>query len=68
MLVDFTGYTCTNCRWMEANMFVLPEVKAEMEATTTAFVTAMNADGPQATLREIGPSPPVSCLTSASPS
>src|SRR6185503_10621311 len=23
VLVDFTGYTCTNCRWMEANM--LPE-------------------------------------------
>lgn len=21
VLIDFTGYTCTNCRWMEANMF-----------------------------------------------
>ena len=21
VFVDFTGYTCTNCRWMEANMF-----------------------------------------------
>lgn len=31
VFVDFTGYTCTNCRWMEANMFVRPEVKAEME-------------------------------------
>ncbi len=31
VFVDFTGYTCTNCRWMEANMFVLPEIKAEME-------------------------------------
>ncbi len=31
VLIDFTGYTCTNCRWMEANMFPLPEVKAEME-------------------------------------
>jgi thiol:disulfide interchange protein DsbD len=31
VLVDFTGYTCTNCRWMEANMFTRPEVKAEME-------------------------------------
>jgi thiol:disulfide interchange protein DsbD len=26
VLVDFTGYTCTNCRWMEANMFPKPEV------------------------------------------
>jgi len=31
LFVDFTGYTCTNCRWMEANMFVRPEVKSEME-------------------------------------
>ena len=31
VFVDFTGYTCTNCRWMEANMFVLPEVREEME-------------------------------------
>ena len=26
ILVDFTGYTCTNCRWMEANMFPKPDV------------------------------------------
>ena len=31
VFVDFTGYTCTNCRWMEANMFTVPAVKAEME-------------------------------------
>lgn len=31
VFVDFTGYTCTNCRWMEANMFPLPEVKSEMK-------------------------------------
>src|SRR5207237_10868584 len=31
VFIDFTGYTCTNCRWMEANMFVLPEVRVEME-------------------------------------
>jgi thiol:disulfide interchange protein len=29
VLVDFTGYTCTNCRWMEANMFTRPEVTRE---------------------------------------
>lgn len=28
ILVDFTGYTCTNCRWMEANMFTRPSVQA----------------------------------------
>jgi thiol:disulfide interchange protein DsbD len=30
LLIDFTGYTCTNCRWMEANMFPLPEVSREL--------------------------------------
>ena len=30
VLVDFTGYTCTNCRWMEANMFPKPEVAREL--------------------------------------
>lgn len=29
VFLDFTGYTCTNCRWMEANIFPLPEVEAE---------------------------------------
>jgi thiol:disulfide interchange protein DsbD len=27
LFVDFTGYTCTNCRWMESNIFTLPEVQ-----------------------------------------
>jgi thiol:disulfide interchange protein DsbD len=30
ILIDFTGYTCTNCRWMEANMFTRPEVTREL--------------------------------------
>ena len=31
MFVDFTGYTCTNCRWMEANMFTKPAVSNELK-------------------------------------
>ncbi|MBK9215538.1 MAG: thioredoxin family protein [Chloracidobacterium sp.] len=31
VLVDFTGYTCTNCRWMEANIFPKKEVAAELK-------------------------------------
>ena len=31
VFVDFTGYTCTNCRWMEANMFTKPDVMREMQ-------------------------------------
>jgi thiol:disulfide interchange protein DsbD len=30
VFVDFTGYTCTNCRWMEANMFTRPDVRREL--------------------------------------
>ncbi len=30
VLIDFTGYTCTNCRWMEANMFSRADVSVEM--------------------------------------
>jgi thiol:disulfide interchange protein len=26
VLVNFTGYACTNCHWMKANMFTRPEV------------------------------------------
>jgi thiol:disulfide interchange protein DsbD len=31
VFVDFTGYTCTNCRWMELNMFPRPEVARELD-------------------------------------
>ena len=27
IFIDFTGYTCTNCRWMELNVFELAVVK-----------------------------------------
>jgi thiol:disulfide interchange protein DsbD len=30
VFIDFTGYTCTNCRWMEANMFARPDVSASL--------------------------------------
>jgi thiol:disulfide interchange protein len=30
IFVDYTGYTCTNCRWMEVNMFPREEVRREM--------------------------------------
>ena len=31
VFIDFTGYTCTNCRWMEANIFPKKAVEAEMK-------------------------------------
>jgi thiol:disulfide interchange protein DsbD len=30
VFIDFTGYTCTNCRWMEANMFTRPEIETAL--------------------------------------
>ncbi|HRK20215.1 MAG TPA: cytochrome c biogenesis protein CcdA [Fimbriimonadaceae bacterium] len=30
IFINFTGVTCTNCRWMEKNMFTRPEVSAEI--------------------------------------
>ncbi len=31
ILVNFTGYACTNCHWMKANMFTRPEIKGIMQ-------------------------------------
>ncbi|MBL0170578.1 MAG: thioredoxin family protein [Gemmatimonadaceae bacterium] len=31
VLIDFTGYTCTNCRWMEANMFPRLAVRTALD-------------------------------------
>jgi thiol:disulfide interchange protein DsbD len=30
VLIDFTGYTCTNCRYMEASMFPRTEIRAQL--------------------------------------
>jgi thiol:disulfide interchange protein len=31
VLVNFTGYACTNCHWMKANMFTRPEIASLMK-------------------------------------
>ncbi len=31
VFVNFTGYACTNCHWMRANMFTRPEIAAAMQ-------------------------------------
>jgi thiol:disulfide interchange protein DsbD len=30
VFIDFTGYTCTNCRWMESNIFSKPAIERDM--------------------------------------
>lgn len=36
VFLNFTGVTCTNCRWMEKNMFPDPLVRKELERFVTA--------------------------------
>jgi len=36
VIIDFTGYTCTNCRWMEANMFPRPEIRDALKGFVRA--------------------------------
>lgn len=31
LLISFTGYSCTNCKWMKANMFPKPEIRQELD-------------------------------------
>jgi thiol:disulfide interchange protein DsbD len=31
LLINFTGYACTNCHWMKANMFTRPEIRAALK-------------------------------------
>ncbi len=42
VFIDFTGYTCTNCRWMEANVFPKKEVEEEM---SKFVLTRLYTDG-----------------------
>ncbi len=44
IFVDFTGYTCTNCRWMESNVFTRPEIKSLFEQL---ILVKLYTDGPK---------------------
>jgi thiol:disulfide interchange protein DsbD len=46
VLVDFTGYACTNCHWMKANIFTRPEIESEMNKFV---LVELYADGGDAT-------------------
>jgi thiol:disulfide interchange protein len=46
VFIDFTGYTCTNCRWMEANMFPRPEVRDRLQRFVRARLYT-DGQGPQ---------------------
>lgn len=49
VLVDFTGYACTNCHWMKANMFTRPEVRSALDRLV---VVDLYTDGTDAASQE----------------
>ena len=51
VFVSFTGYACTNCHWMKANMFTRPEIAAAL----AGFVPVeLYTDGTDAASEENG--------------
>jgi thiol:disulfide interchange protein DsbD len=42
VFVNFTGYACTNCKWMKANMFTRPEIR---EAMSRFVLVELYTDG-----------------------
>ncbi len=49
VLVTFTGYACTNCHWMKANMFPRPEILA---AAKNLVLVELYTDGTDAESEE----------------
>ncbi len=49
VLVSFSGYACTNCHWMKANMFTRPEIAAVMK---DYVLVELFTDGADAASRE----------------
>src|SRR5438067_6218054 len=44
VLVNFTGYACTNCHWMKANMFTRPEIAAALQGFVLVDLYADGTD------------------------
>lgn len=42
LLVSFTGYACSNCKWMKANMFTRPEI---MQTLRSKVLVELYTDG-----------------------
>jgi thiol:disulfide interchange protein DsbD len=49
VLVTFTGYACTNCHWMKANMFPRPEIAS---AVKDLILVELYTDGTDDTSRQ----------------
>lgn len=49
VFVNFTGYACTNCHWMKANMFPRPEIR---DALSNYVLLELYTDGADAASEE----------------
>jgi thiol:disulfide interchange protein len=49
VFISFTGYACTNCHWMKANMFTRPEIAAALGGFV---LVELYTDGTDAASRE----------------
>jgi len=45
VFVSFTGYACTNCHWMKANMFTRPQIAAALKNFVLVELYTDGADG-----------------------
>jgi thiol:disulfide interchange protein DsbD len=45
VLINFTGYACTNCHWMKANMFSRPQIQSALK---NLIVVDLYTDGTDA--------------------
>ena len=44
VLISFTGYTCTNCHWMKANMFTRPSIAEALDGLVLLELYTDGAD------------------------
>lgn len=52
IFIDFTGWTCTNCRWMESNVFPLPEVQKYFEGMINVKLYTDRREEPELSNKE----------------
>ena len=53
LFVDFSGYTCTNCRLMENKVFVLPSISSKLEGYIRVRLYTDRAGEPYETFKKL---------------
>jgi thiol:disulfide interchange protein DsbD len=53
LFVSFTGYACTNCKWMKANMFMRPQIAAELQRFVLVELYTDGADAASETNQKL---------------